>query len=43
MIFMIFMPAGSPEIRMFLDPSQNSSLKHHFFGVLDGLRESWSC
>ena len=23
---------------MFLDPSQNFSFKHHFFGVLDGLR-----
>ena len=30
------------QIRMLLCTSQNFSFKHHFFGVLDGLRESWS-
>ena len=31
------------KIRMLPDTSQNFSFKHHFFGVLDWLRESCSC
>ena len=31
------------KIMMFPDSSRNFSFKHHFFRVLDELRESWSC
>ena len=31
------------KIRMILDTSRNFSFEHHFFGVLDELRDSWSC
>ena len=31
------------KIRMFPDTNRNFSFKHHLYGVLDELRESWSC